>query len=77
MLRQLAIIKDNDIVTGFIMHDGTSSFIMSRDDVELYAKNGMVMSLHYRDGKFIPVIQGKEAEELKKRRICSANIGKQ
>lgn len=66
MLRQLATIKDNDNVTGFIMHDGFSSFIMSRDDAELYASHGMVMSLYYRDGKFIPIIQGDEARELKK-----------
>lgn len=67
MYMELATIKDKDQITGFVVYDGSRTFIMDMDTMKKEAAAGKVDTLFYRDGQFIPILQGPIAKELKKK----------
>lgn len=67
MYTEIATIKDQGNVTGFLVYDGKKTQVMSLDDMKTEAAAGNVDTLSYKDGKFIPIIQGALKDELKKK----------
>lgn len=69
MYTEIATIKDQGNVTGFLVYDGKKTQVMSLDDMKTEAAAGNVDTLSYKDGKFIPIIQGALKDELKKKSL--------
>ena len=69
MYKELAVIKDENIVTDFVVWDGQFIEIVSMDDMKKFAAKGNVDTLDYQDGKFVPIIQGDVADELRNKRL--------
>lgn len=67
MYTELATIKDKDAVTGFVVYDGGRTFTMDMETMKKEAAAGNVDTLLYRDGQFVPILQGPVAKELRKR----------
>ena len=72
MYRELAVIKDIDTVTGFVVYDGLSTKIIDIDEAKQIAADGYMDTLKFEDGRFIPIVQGELADELK-RKFCLKN----
>lgn len=67
MLKELATIKDGKRVTRFVVYDEDRqvTYTMDIEDAKAAAAAGNMDSLDFKDGRFIPVIRGSMAEELK------------
>lgn len=74
MYKELATIKTGSEVTGFVVYDGTSTIIIDMDQAKKAAAEGNMDTLDYKDGKFIPIIQGETANELKRKLIMKRCI---
>lgn len=66
MYTELATIKTEKKVTGFIVYDGAKTSVMTLDQMKKEAANGNVDSLYYKDGKFIPILKGNVAKEMRR-----------
>lgn len=64
MYRELAAIMDGDTVTGFVTYDGSDVVLMDMEDMKEAAAAGLVDTLEFHDGRFVPVVKGSTAEEL-------------
>ena len=69
MYKELATIKDGDLITGFLMYDGTKTLIMDIETAKIEAAAGNIDTLGYENDQFIPIVQGEIAEELKEKGI--------
>lgn len=67
MLKELAVIKDRKDIIGFVVYDGLLTRIMPLKEMEKEAAAGYVDTLDFRDGAFVPILQGELADEFRKR----------
>lgn len=67
MYTELATIKDKETVTGFVVYDGSHTSTMDMETMKKEAAAGNVDTLFYRDGQFVPILQGPVAKELRKK----------
>lgn len=65
MLKELATIRDKEEVTGFLMFDGMKNRILDVEEAKQKASEGQIDTLGYKDGKFIPILQGDILNEMK------------
>lgn len=66
MYKELATIKTEKEVTGFIVYDGTKTSVMTIDQMKKEAANGNIDSLSYKNGEFIPILKGDIVKEMKR-----------
>lgn len=69
MYKELATIKDGNKVTDFVVYDESSTMVIDINQAKKIAAAGDMDTLAYKDGCFIPIIQGKLADELKKKSL--------
>ena len=74
MYKELATIKYGEEVTGFVVYDGYETKVIDKEYAKEIAAKMDMDTLTYKDGQFIPIIQGKLANDLKKKLLWkSAN----
>lgn len=67
MMKELAVIKDREDIIGFVVYDGLLTRIMPLKEMEKEAAAGYVDTLDFKDGTFVPILQGELADELRKK----------
>lgn len=66
MYTEIATIKDKGSIAGFLVYDGQTTSVMDVETMKREASAGNVDTLSYKDGKFIPILQGPLKDEMKK-----------
>lgn len=75
MLKELATIKDKSGIAGFLVYDGSRTYLLPTEEAKKEAAAGNIDTLYYLngqfnfDGRFIPIIQGDIEKDIKKRGI--------
>ena len=67
MLKELAVIKDREDIIGFVVYDRLLTRIIPLKEMEKEAAAGYVDTLDFRNGMFVPILQGELADEFRKK----------
>ena len=65
MYKELATIKYGDTPTAFVVFDGNNTTVMDIEMAKNVAANGEMDTLDFKDGRFVPIVQGEIADELR------------
>lgn len=67
MHKELATIKDGENISGFVVYDGASTSIIDVEEMKNIAAAGCMDTLDYKNGNFIPIVQGNTAKKLRRK----------
>lgn len=74
--KELAAVKDGDIIKGFLVYDGKTTFFMDMETAEKEAAAGNINELGYKNGQLVPVSDMTGLKELELKGLVSKRYQK-